>query len=113
MEFKGKITHISEVKTGTTKNDSEWAARDIVVEEESGDYPQKAVFNFFKSGEYVSHVKELYPKVGDVVNVEFNLDASEWNGRWFCKLKAWKIEKLPTTSANNAPAEQAEDDLPF
>ena len=48
MEFKGKITHISEVKTGTTKNDSEWAARDIVVEEESGDYPQKAVFNFLK-----------------------------------------------------------------
>ncbi len=62
MQFKGKIIHMSEVKEGRTKNGDDWAARDIVVEEESGQYPQKAVFNFFKSGEWVSHVKELYPK---------------------------------------------------
>ena len=54
-------------------------------------------------------LKKLYPKVGDVVNVDFNLDASEWEGRWFGKLKAWKIEKL----TQQAPAVKEEDDLPF
>ena len=64
------------------------------------------------------------------LNVFFDVDAREWNGRWFNSIRAWKVERVgaqgpvapdapfpPMNAAPAAPVDFAatdeKDDLPF
>ena len=53
-------------------------------------------------------------KVGDNVDVSFNIRGNEYNGKYFVNLQAWKIEDV-TATATIAPAQQKQDepDVPF
>ena len=63
-----------------------------------------------------------YNKVGQSVEVKFNAESKEYNGRFFTNLTAWRVQNLATNAQaqNTAPAlptqnEVAveEDSLPF
>ena len=118
-EFKGRITEISKVKSGTTKKGDGWSSIDVEVTESNPhniDYPEIAGFSFFKSGEYENLVKEFNYKVGDEVTVSFNFKRQEWEKdgvkKKFYKNDIWRIEKGITAVAE--PTKQVEDDnLPF
>lgn len=47
-------------------------------------------------------------KVWDTVDVSLNFKASEYNGRYFTNISAWKIEKVDTWLV-----ESSDEDLPF
>lgn len=59
-------------------------------------------------------------QAGEELNVFFDVDAREWNGRWFNSIRAWKVERVgaqgpvaldaPFPPMNAAPA--APVDLP-
>jgi hypothetical protein len=122
MEFKGRVEKILD-KSGVSKKTNEpFKAYQILVKEESGQYPQSAVFDIF--GE-----KLQLPKIGESVTVSFSMKASEYEGKLFGKNNAWKIESerldntpvgsipQPTQSAPEAAVGSAPDsgniDLPF
>ena len=125
MEFKGKISSISEVKTGTSANGNEWASVDIEVTESNPrneKYPQIGGFSWFKSGEYKGIVEKINDsfKLNDEINVEFNLSMSEYEKKdgsgkgKFYKNSVWKIEKSEGETSSPAPSmEQVDNDLPF
>jgi len=106
-EFKmsGRIAVKLEPKSGQGKNGI-WRSQDFVIEETTGNYPKKGCFNVY--GDKVDLLTHL--KIGDMITVHFNVDASEWQGKWFPKLSAWKIEQgaggqaAPTQQAAAAPA---------
>ena len=67
-------------------------------------------------------------QVGEELNVSFDIDAREWQGRWFNSIRAWKVERVgatpqmppveaPFPPVNAAPADfsmtDEKDDLPF
>ena len=69
-------------------------------------------------------------QVGEELNVYFDVDAREWNGRWFNSIRAWKVDRVsaqapvapdapfpPMNAAPAAPVDFAstdeKDDLPF
>ena len=63
-----------------------------------------------------------YNKVGQSVEVKFNAESKEYNGRFFTNLTAWRVQNLATNTQaqNTAPAlptqnevEVEESDLPF
>ena len=131
--FNGKITEISEIRTGES-NDKEWASLEFEVTEIKDQYPQIGLFGYFKNGEYAKYAKEFKNnfKVGDEVTVDFNLKRIDYKkdgeDRKFYKTEAWRVTKLqPNTGAiENAaklidavfePAgdlkEEEHDDLPF
>lgn len=130
LQFTGKITEIKKVRTGETSK-GEWANAEFEVTESNPaneNYPQIALFDFFKNGEYVNHAKEFKKnfKVGDEVTVHFNLKKNSYEKdgetKSFYKTSAWKIDKLQ--GANVPPPDQAfepatdlneedYDDLPF
>ena len=33
-------------------------------------------------------------QVGEELNVYFDVDAREWNGRWFNSIRAWKVDRV-------------------
>ena len=85
MELKGKVIAILEMKTGEGKKGT-WQKQDFVIEHIDGKFTKSAVFTAF--GDLVDSI----PAVGDTVDVKFNIDAREYNGKWYPVLNAWKIE---------------------
>lgn len=69
--------------------------QDFVFQETEGQYPKKMVATVFG--------KELLDRFKISVGVEyvvnFDIDAREYNGRWFNSVKAWKVEVAGTQSA--------------
>ena len=62
-------------------------------------------------------------KTGDMVDVSFDVESREYNGRWYTDVKAWKLSKkggsVPDNNggnyvpvANDMPP-ASDDDLPF
>lgn len=89
MELEGVINTILEQKTGTTQRGSTWTSQDFVVETE-GRYPKKVCLSVgTRSIDTLSQFK-----AGDRVKVEFDIDAREYNGRWFNTFNCWRIEGI-------------------
>ena len=127
MELTGKVIKVLEPMSGTSAKSGEKWVKNSFVLETGGQYPKKAVFTVF--GE------DKWQKMAIVVNgdyrVSFDIDAHEWNGRWFNEVSAWAATRLDgqqqaqqqSTSRNSQPVpkpkepqetkESKADDLPF
>ena len=97
LEITGRIIAALEKRTGVAKaSGNTWVAQEYVMEI-PGTYPKRVCFGVF--GE--ERIKEFDIKVMDTLTVSFDIDAREYNGRWFNTLRAWKVvrETLPTPAA--------------
>lgn len=115
--FNGKITEISDIRTGTN-NGKEWASLEFEVTElnpNNPQYPQIGLFGYFKNGEYVKYAKEFKDnfKTGDEVTVDFNLKRIDYQkdgeDKKFYKTEAWRVTKLETVPDSVQAAAQAID----
>lgn len=79
-------------------------------------YPQDIKFEAIK--EKADNLIQ-YNKVGDLVDVSFNIRGNEYNGRYFVNLQSWMVRKnegseLPTEPISApVPTDSGDDDLPF
>lgn len=116
MELTAKLTQLLPLQTGTGKN-GQWKKQDIIVETE-GQYPKKVCISIWGD-----KINESQLKVGSLLNISFDVESREYNGRWYTDVKAWKIEAAGATkSTEKAPDDQvyfdegqmeSKDDLPF
>lgn len=92
MELKnGKITKILEKQTGQKKDGSgEWVKQSFLVETNEK-YNNVYCFELF-GDEKVENFNK-YNKVGYLVDVDFNVQTNEWQGKYFTTLQAWKVFK--------------------
>jgi len=70
-------------------------------------------FNIYKGADYAEFVDKFieFNKVGDSVEVEFNIRGKEYNGRIYNNLSHWRCDKV---SAGEPVAQgEGEDSLPF
>lgn len=86
MNFKGKIQEVLQPRTGVTKAGKEWKVTEFVVRNDEGKYPESYLFSLFN--------KDIDALVGDEVEVRFEGNAREYNGRWYNDLKAYDVIKL-------------------
>ncbi len=119
LSVKGRVFQILKPETGVSKVGKEWSKREFVIETEE-QFPRKVCFTLF--GDKTSLINNL--AVGEVVDVSFNIESREYNGKWFHNINAWKIDK-PESAENRSPmpeysiddippeAEENADDLPF
>ena len=121
MEITGKIIVACEPRGGVSaRTGNSWKTQEFVIETVE-QYPRKCMFNVF--GE--DRLREFNIKVGETMTVSFDIDAREYNGRWYNDIRAWKVDRnvagvapvadvpAPTATAPAAPASEPEDDLPF
>jgi len=126
--FKGKITEISTIKTGKTRKEDDWASVDFEVTESepnNPDYPQIALFSFFKMGEYFKFANDFndFYKLGDEVIVEYNFKCNKYTKKdggegKFYKNDCWQLKKVTEETAQNVdpkPLGEQDDNnsLPF
>ena len=121
MEISGKIIQIMPEQTGSGKN-GQWTRQDFVIETQE-QFPRKVCFSAW--GEKAALVKNLKPDM--MVNVSFNAESREFNGKWYTDLRMWKIDmkasqsETPTIPNHTdlleplSPGELSSepDDLPF
>ena len=112
MELKGKVEFISALEKGEDKNGKSYEKAYFVLNEGVGQYPNKYKVELFNKTELMRGVA-----VGSDVTVSVNANVNEWNGKHYCSLSAYKVEKYsvaeqPTVSA---PAQTGDGggDRPF
>ena len=111
-KFQGEITHISKTESGTSQAGKEWKKLEFVVKEKEGDYPQSSCFTMFGEEKVEKFLK--YNKLGDIVSVAYNMDAREYNGRYFTNLNAWGVRKVEDEQKEVVTESKEESgDLPF
>ena len=123
MEAQGKVIAILEVCSGVSKAGREWMSQEYVIET-PGQYPKRICFNLFGA----DRINEAHIQMGEDIIIEFDIDAREWQGRWFNSIRAWKVERAgaqqpapmdgaPFPPPSAAPVDFAagdeKDDLPF
>ena len=105
MDLTGKVIAIMEARGGVSaRTGNSWMTQEYVIEV-PGTYPRKMVFNIF--GE--DKIKQFNIQPGEEITVQFDIDAREFNGRWYNDIRAWNILRGPI--AQNVP--QATAAAPF
>ena len=125
MEITGKIIAVLDARGGTSKTGNEWKMQEYVLETHE-QYPRKICFNVFGADK----IAQFNIQAGEELTVSFDINAREYNGRWYNDIRAWRVERgtapVPTAEAMSAPAISAPkinaadfntqneaDDLPF
>lgn len=134
MDLQGKVIAVLPAREGTSAR-GPWKSQEYVIETHD-QYPKKMVFNVFGA----DRIDQFAIKAGEEVMVSFDIDAHEYNGRWFNNIRAWNIQRVdaaavqagdpaaaaPVTSQSVSPAttqaapfppaqesSDSADDLPF
>ncbi len=92
MDLQGKIIVALPQRSGVSAR-GEWKSQDFVVETHD-QYPRKMVFSVF--GE--DRLQRFNIQIGDEVMVAFDVDAHEYNGRWFNNIRAFDVRKVDPAS---------------
>lgn len=118
MEIKGTIIVALPEVSGTSKSGNAWKKREYVLENTEGQFPRKVAFTCF--GDNADRIKL---NVGDKVNMSFDIESREFNGRWYTDIRCWRCEVLndapaaPAQAPAGAPVPPApatgEDEFPF
>lgn len=99
MELQGKVIAETPERSGTSAR-GEWKAKDFVIETHET-YPKKMVFSVF--GE--ERLSRFNIQIGQEVLVSFDIDAREYNGRWFNSIRAYDVRQVdPAQYGAAAPA---------
>ena len=114
MELKAKLIQLLPLQTGTGKTGSEWKKQDVILETE-GQYPKKVCVSIW--GDKINP-SQLQP--GNMLNVSFDIESREYNGRWYTDVKAWKVDvagaattgNSDNNSGNNYNAQRAPMEVP-
>lgn len=90
MEITGKIIAVLEARGGVSRTTgNSWKTQDYVIETHE-QFPHRMCFNVF--GE--DKITQMNIQVGDELTVFFDINAREYQGRWFNDIRAWKVERV-------------------
>ena len=113
MELQGKVIAETPERSGVSAR-GEWKVKEYVIETHD-QYPRKMVFSVFGQ----DRLQKFNVQVGQEVLVSFDIDAREYNGRWFNSIRAFDVRQVdpatygvqgapvPPVGASDAPVRQA------
>jgi len=113
MELTGKIIAVMAAQSGVSaRTGNSWMSQEYVIEV-PGQYPRKCVFRLF--GE--DRIKQFAIQQGEDLTIQFDIDAHEYNGRWFNEIRAYNViragQQVPVAGAPVAAAAPSAATSPF
>lgn len=102
MEIQGKVIVILPQRTGVSSK-GEWKSQEFVIETHES-YPHKMVFSVFGA----ERLERFNIIMGEEISVSFDIDAKEYNGRWFNSIRAFDVKKLGSAVGSQASVFQAQ-----
>jgi hypothetical protein len=121
LQIKGKIQQILKPESGVSRIGKDWKKQEFILESNE-QFPKKICFSILN--DKLSLLEKMKP--GDEVEVFFNLESRDYNGKWYHNINVWKLEKIsadqnqpdpiPEYRLEDIPPEPAgqdNEDLPF
>lgn len=97
MEISGLIIRVLEARGGVAPQTGKpWKVQSYVLQTIE-QYPRHLCFEVF--GE--EKISAMNIQEGQVLRVQFDVDAREYQGRWFNQIRAWRVDPV---SSGAAPA---------
>lgn len=101
MDVVGKIIAALPPKSGTSQSTGKpWQVNTYVLQT-TEQTPKNIAFDVFGA----ERVEQYNLKVGDMVTVSIDIDAHEYNGRWYNQIRAWNV--VNHASVQQPTAQQA------
>lgn len=85
MEMTGIVTTILPERSGVSQR-GEWKSQSFVIETQE-QYPKHLCFEVFGA----DRIAQFNIKGGETITVQFDIDARQYQDRWFNSIKAWNI----------------------
>ena len=85
MEIQGKIIVVLPERSGTSQRGNQWRSISYVLETQE-QYPKKLAFDVTND-----KIDQLNIQLGEILTVQFDINAREYNGRWFNSVNAWNV----------------------
>ena len=95
MELQGKIIVVLPERSGVSQRGNQWRSISYVLETQE-QYPKKLAFDVTND-----KIDQLNIQLGEILTVQFDINAREYNGRWFNSINAWNVIR----QAQQAPAQ--------
>ena len=87
MELTGKVIAVMEARSGTSaRTGNAWMTQEYVIEI-PGQFPKRCAFSIF--GE--DRIKQFNIQNGEDITIQFDIDARQYNGRWFNDIRAYNV----------------------
>mgnify|MGYP000805904064 FL=1 len=100
MEITGKIIAVLPANSGVSaRTGNPWMSQEYVLETHD-QFPRKCCFRIF--GE--DRIKQFNIQAGEELTVSFDIDAREYQGRWFNSINAWAVNRAAQTQPEARPA---------
>lgn len=84
-EITGKIIAVLPTRSGTSARGTQWSSQTAVIETHE-QYPKRVAF--YVLGDKIT---EFNLQVGEEVTVSFDINAREYNGKWWNSVNAWQV----------------------
>lgn len=84
-EISGQIIAVLPTRSGTSARGTEWRSQTAVIETRE-QYPKKVAFDVMNE-----KIAQFNLQVGEYVTVSYDIDAHEYQGRWFNAVRAWNV----------------------
>lgn len=102
----GTVKQVQALQGGVSTAGKEWKKQDFVITTQEQYAKDVCIQAFNKTTEYVDNLQ-----IGDNVQVSFNIESKEYQGKYYTQVTAWKIEKINATfesKPKNEPTYQNE-----
>lgn len=84
-DITGKIIAVLPTKSGTSARGTQWSSQTAVIETHE-QYPKRVAFDVLGD-----KITEFNLQVGEEVTVSFDINAREFNGKWWNSVNAWNV----------------------
>lgn len=101
MDITGTVIAILPEQRFNGKNGE--VVKNQFVIEHGGQYKKKAAFSVLGEDRW----KQMNVAEGAEVQVSFDVDAREWNGKWFGELLAWRVQNVSGQQQTSASVIQS------
>lgn len=128
MQFKGTVTSVSPVQSGTSKAGKQWSKIDVVLvyDISKPEYPKSIVFSVMND-----NINKFNFQTGQEYEVEVDFSTREYNGKTYMSASCWRatlqqaaqqpqsptptLDSLGVSTSHPQPAAAPADDsdLPF
>lgn len=88
MELQGRIIAVLPERSGVSAR-GEWKSQQFVIETHEN-YPKKMVFDVFGA----DRLAQFNIQSGEELMVSFDIDAHEYQGRWYNSIRAWNVQRV-------------------
>ena len=98
----------STIERSLIEDDSRMDISMVLIEQ----YPKKMCFEVFGA----EKIEQFKIQIGEELTVSFDVDARQWQDRWFNSFRAWNVTRSTTpqlATQSTSLSNSNNDDLPF